>query len=99
MRVQAILSVTCFALGALGQKFTIPNVNVTFSEDILPFQINVDPNFIEDTRRRVANARLPINTGVFPLSDGPIIQNATAVQGAWVNDYDWGSVQASINAK
>lgn len=89
----------CLVLTVQGQDFSIPNVNANFSEDVIPFQIDVDPGFIEDTRQRVANTRLPVNTESFPFSDGLVFQNATAVRDVWMNSYDWTAVQASINAK
>lgn len=99
MPAQITVFIIYLVLTIQAQEFAIPNVNATFSEDVLPFQIYVDPGFIEDTRQQVANTRLPTNTESFPYSDGAIIQNATAVRDVWVKDYNWEAVQASINAK
>ena len=98
MRAQTI-SILSLVSTIWAQQFTVPNVNVTFSEDVLPFQVYVDPAFIENTRQKVADARMPTGTEYFPSSDGPVIGNWTNVRNVWANDYNWEGVQASINAK
>lgn len=99
MLIQSLVTILYLASTIQAQNFSIPNVNATFTEEVVPFQIDVNPIFIEDTRQRVANTRMPLNTESFPYSDGPVIQNWTSVRDTWVNEYNWTDVQASINAK
>ena len=82
---------------AAAETFSIPNVNATFGKSPKPFEIHVDPSFIEDTRQRVAHARAPVFLNV--TGDGPSAENFTSVRDFWVNEYSWNATEESINQK
>ncbi|KAJ3547407.1 hypothetical protein NM208_g1531 [Fusarium decemcellulare] len=82
---------------AAARNFSLPNVNAVFEKSPKPFKINVNPHFIEETRKRVANTRVPLF--IDEPSDGPSAQNFTAVRNFWANKYDWNATEASINDK
>lgn len=79
------------------QNFSIPNVAASFYNTPKPFKINVDPKFIEDTRRRVEITRAPISIG--NVDDGPTLDNFTVIKDYWVNEYNWEKTQESINQR
>lgn len=87
----------CVAVCDASQKFSIPNVVASFSSTPKPFKINVDPQFIEDTRRRVKATRAPVSIG--EEDDGPSLANFTAIRDYWVNEYNWKKTQDSINQR
>lgn len=77
--------------------FSVPNVITTFQDTPRPFEIHVDPGFIEDTRQRVRLARAPHPVG--SIDEGPSLENFTMIRDFWVNDYDWNATQTEINEK
>lgn len=93
----AFVLVVCVALCGALQNFSIPNVAASFYSTPKPFKINVDPKFIEDTRRRVEITRAPISIG--DVDDGPTLNNFTVIRDYWVNEYNWEKVQESINQR
>ncbi|KAJ4174243.1 hypothetical protein NW754_004658 [Fusarium falciforme] len=82
---------------AAADKFSLPNTDATFGKSPKPFEINVDRQFIENTRQRVAHARAPVFMGV--KGDGPSAEIFTAVRDYWVNEYSWNATEAAINQK
>jgi hypothetical protein len=82
---------------AAADKFSLPNTDATFDKSPKPFEINVDRQFIENTRQRVAHARAPVFMGV--KGDGPSSEIFTAVRDYWVNEYSWNATEAAINQK
>lgn len=84
-------------LCATAERFSVPNVNATFHKSPKPFEIHVDPHFIEETRQRVAHARAPVFMDA--MNDGPSAEVFTTVREFWVNEYSWDATEASINQK
>ncbi|RSL56748.1 hypothetical protein CEP54_008662 [Fusarium duplospermum] len=82
---------------AAADKFSVPNVDATFDKSPEPFEIRVDPGFIEETRQRVAHARAPVFMGI--ESDGPGAEIFNTVQEYRVNEFDWNATEATINQK
>lgn len=100
MRASIVLwSLLCSATSTYGSL--LPNVKATFNAVPRPFNIEVDPDFIEGLRQRVSATRLPKEPQdlLSPGADGPPIANATTVRDFWVKDYDWDAVQADINRR
>ena len=77
------------------------NVDANFGPSPAPFTLKVDDDFISAQRDLVESTRAPIAVQDLepPDSDGPTLANFTRIRNYWVNEYDWGSVQASINRK
>lgn len=74
------------------------NFRATFSKTPIPFSIDVDRQFIEETKQRVALTRFPTEIQGQPdLAEGPTLHNATAVKNFWANEYDWFDIQATLN--
>lgn len=74
------------------------NFQATFSKTPIPFSINVDKHFVDETKQRVALTRFPTAIQGQPdLAEGPPVHNATTVKDYWVNDYDWFEVQTTLN--
>lgn len=91
------LFLVCAAVCDASQSFSVPNVVVSFNSPPKPFKINVDPTFIEDTRRRVEIARAPVSIG--DVDDGPRLDNFTIIKDYWVYEYSWEKTQESINQR
>lgn len=87
----------CAAVCVVSQHFSVPNVAASFYSTPKPFEINVDPKFIEDTRRRVEITRAPISIG--DVDDGPTLDNFTVIKDYWVKEYNWEKTQESINQR
>lgn len=87
----------CAAVCDASHNFSIPNVAASFYSTPTPFKINVDPKFIEDTRRRVEITRAPITIG--DVDDGPTLDNFTVIRDYWVHEYNWEKTQGSINQR
>ena len=79
----------------------LPNIQATYGQSPAPFQLNVDQSFIERQRELVAGTRVPVPIDGLdpPYDDGPTLANFTRIRDYWVDEYDWNSVQASINQK
>ncbi|KAL6872199.1 alpha/beta-hydrolase [Trichoderma novae-zelandiae] len=77
--------------------FSIPNVNATFPKTPMPFNIRVNHDFIQDTKQRVLNARSPIFMET--TYEGPTLENFTNVRNHWVHNYNWSTVEESINKR
>lgn len=85
------------AIGAAAEAPALPNVKASFEESPKPFNISVDRDFIEDTRRRVEQTRPPHTIGA--PDEGPSYENFTNIRDFWAKEYDWDAVEASINGK
>lgn len=92
-----VCAAVCAAVCDASQNFSIPNVAASFHSTPTPFKINVDPKFIEDTRRRVEITRAPITIG--DVDDGPTLDNFTVIRDYWVHEYNWENTQRSINQR
>ncbi|PWY96223.1 epoxide hydrolase [Aspergillus sclerotioniger CBS 115572] len=69
------------------------------SPEIRPFRIDVPAEEVERLKRKLRDTRLP-GRPIVPnagSSYGPTYQWAENLYKAWVNDYDWYSVQAEMN--
>ena len=77
-------------------SYSLPHVAANFQDSPQPFELQVDPDFMEDVVSRVADARAPIPIEDAP-SDGPPLANFTTIQDYWMNQYNWNRTQASIN--
>lgn len=88
-----------WATTASASTSLLPNTDATFPSSPQPFTISVSPAFINATLSRVANSRPPIPiTGLSsPTSDGPSLDNYTALRNYWLNEYSWPATQAAIN--
>lgn len=75
------------------------NFQATFGRNPAPFQIDVDTEFIAQTKQRVALTRFPVDIDQPELAEGPPVHNATAIRNYWVDHYDWFEVQESLNKK
>jgi hypothetical protein len=84
-----------------GYGAELPNVKAKFGSSPAPFEIDVDPVFIEELRQRVYQARAPIPIeGLDPEDDdGPILANFTTIKDYWTDEYNWEAVQDSINQR
>jgi hypothetical protein len=84
-----------------GYGAELPNVKAKFGSSPAPFEIDVDPVFIEELRLRVNQARAPIQIqGLDPEDDdGPILANFTKIKDYWTDEYDWEAVQDGINQR
>lgn len=65
-----------------------------------PFEIDVDPDFINVTTLKASLYRPSRNLlNYTAFEDGATQQNMTTLRDYWVKDYDWYSVQADLNSK
>ncbi len=61
--------------------------NAAFGTSPQPFQINVDPEFIANTKAKLSLTRY--TTDLDQRVDGPPRHNISAIRDFWVNEYDW----------
>jgi pimeloyl-ACP methyl ester carboxylesterase len=74
-------------------------VSVTTTETaIRPFTIEVQQGHIEDLRARIAAARWPEKEPVDDLSQGVQLATMQALAKYWETEYDFGRVEARLNA-
>lgn len=73
------------------------NFEATFGATPSPFQINVNPQFIAETKLKATLTRYTVDANVSAWYDGPPRENVTTVRDYWVNQYDWFSVQEGLN--
>ena len=76
------------------------NFRATFSEDIVPFTISVDKEFIELTKLKASLTRLIEDLeDQEPFTDGPPQSEAKKIRDYWVDEYDWAKVEGQLNQK
>jgi pimeloyl-ACP methyl ester carboxylesterase len=72
--------------------------SVETSTDIRPFQIEVAQEDLDDLRRRIAETRWPTKELVTDRSQGVQLATVKALAKYWANDYDFGRIEAKLNA-
>jgi pimeloyl-ACP methyl ester carboxylesterase len=65
---------------------------------IRPFQVNVPEAELEGLRRRIKETRLPEKEPVADQSQGVQLATIRALADYWANEYDFGRVEARLNA-
>jgi pimeloyl-ACP methyl ester carboxylesterase len=65
---------------------------------IRPFQVEFPDEAIDDLRRRIAATRWPTKELVADRSQGVQLDAARAIAQYWLNEYDFGRVEARLNA-
>lgn len=81
---------------------SLPNVpGATFGPSPSPFQLEVDPGFIDSVYDRVLHAQSPTPLdGLTPTdADGPGLDDFHRIRDFWLHEYDWNKTQQSINEK
>src|ERR671919_1603292 len=74
------------------------STTVDTATDIRPFQIDVADEQIDDLRRRIAATRWPSNELVEDRSQGVQLATIQELARYWVEDYDFGRIEARLNA-
>ncbi|PVH91754.1 alpha/beta-hydrolase [Periconia macrospinosa] len=64
-----------------------------------PYKINVDPAFIEETRRKVANFRPSVELSGPAWAEGPPLEDITNIAKYWKESYNWSAVESKINSE
>ncbi|KAF1965032.1 alpha/beta-hydrolase [Bimuria novae-zelandiae CBS 107.79] len=62
-----------------------------------PYNINVDPAFIEETRLKASKFRETIGIEAPAWFDGPPVSEINDIAKYWAEEYDWSKVQDEIN--
>jgi hypothetical protein len=65
---------------------------------IRPFQVNIPEAELDDVRRRIAGTRWPSKELVEDRSQGVQLATIQALARYWATDYDFGRVEARLNA-
>jgi pimeloyl-ACP methyl ester carboxylesterase len=65
---------------------------------ICPFRVDIPDESLEDLRRRIAATRLPSSELVEDRSQGVQLATIQELAHYWVSDYDFGRVEARLNA-
>src|SRR3954464_10318960 len=77
-------------------------VSTVHSQDengaIRPFRVDIPDESLEDLRRRIAATRLPSSELVADRSQGVQLATIQALAAYWASDYDFGRVEARLNA-
>ena len=71
---------------------------VEAATNIRPFRVEFAADAVEDLRRRIAAARWPSTELVADRSQGVQLQALQALARYWLNEYDFGRVEARLNA-
>ena len=66
--------------------------------EIRPFQIDISDDALADLRRRIAATRWPTKELVADRSQGVQLATMQALADYWANEYDFGRVEARLNA-
>src|SRR6187455_3322320 len=72
--------------------------SVEAATNIRPFRVEFPADAVEDLRRRIAAARWPSTELVADRSQGVQLQALQALARYWLNEYDFGRVEARLNA-
>jgi pimeloyl-ACP methyl ester carboxylesterase len=75
-----------------------PNVNLSSSEAIRPFQFHASQADLDDLRRRVLATKFPERETVTDKSQGVELATVEALAKYWAKDYDWRKVEAKLNS-
>ncbi|HXV35234.1 MAG TPA: epoxide hydrolase N-terminal domain-containing protein, partial [Gaiellaceae bacterium] len=67
--------------------------------DIRPFQVEIPQEQIDDLRRRIAATRWPSKELVPDRSQGVQLATIRALADYWANEYDFGRLEARLNAQ
>ena len=94
----AMITAATVLPGTLGYAQTSRPVNITTSESIRPFRINVPEADIADLRRRVLATRWPERETVQNHSQGVKLDKIQALVKHWGNGYNWRKAEAKLNA-
>ena len=71
---------------------------VETSTEIRPFQLEIPAEQLDDLRRRIAATRWPTKELVPDRSQGVQLATTRALADYWANEYDFGRVEALLNA-
>jgi len=74
------------------------STTIETATDIRPFQIEVPQEKIDDLRRRIAATRLPTKELVDDRSQGVQLATIKALASYWADGYDFGRIEARLNA-
>ena len=72
--------------------------SVEAATNIRPFRVEFPADAVEDLRRRIAAARWPSKELVADRSQGVQLEALQALARYWLNEYDFGRVEARLNA-
>jgi hypothetical protein len=65
---------------------------------VRPFRVDIPQEDLDDLRRRIASARWPHKELVEDRSQGVQLATLQALARYWTTDYDFGRVEARLNA-
>src|SRR5215472_14160176 len=74
------------------------STTVQASTDIRPFNIEIGDERVDDLRRRIGATRWPSKELVGDRSQGVQLEALQALAHYWLNEYDFGRVEARLNA-
>jgi pimeloyl-ACP methyl ester carboxylesterase len=74
------------------------STTVEAATEIRPFHVEFPKEQIDDLRRRIATTRLPSRELVTDRSQGVQLATIEALASYWTNDYDFGRIEARLNA-
>jgi pimeloyl-ACP methyl ester carboxylesterase len=72
--------------------------SVEAATNIRPFRVEFSADAVQDLRRRIAAARWPSKELVADRSQGVQLEALQALARYWLNEYDFGRVEARLNA-
>jgi hypothetical protein len=73
------------------------NFKCSFGKSPQPFKIQVDPDFIDYTKKKVELTRFAEDVEQPDFTDGPPAHKAMEVKDYWTQEYNWDSVQSKLN--
>lgn len=92
----ALLAATVIT-GTAGTSPQLPNVPITFGHTPQPVTLHVNEDFIEETRQKAGNTRLPVDLDQPDFVDGVPSRVVREWSEYWKSEYDWSKVEESLN--
>jgi pimeloyl-ACP methyl ester carboxylesterase len=77
---------------------TMTTMHTTTDTSIRPFSVNVPDDALTDLRKRIAATRMPDKELVDNPSQGVQVATIQQLMGYWGTDYDFGRIEARLNA-
>ncbi|KAK7228088.1 hypothetical protein V2G26_000258 [Clonostachys chloroleuca] len=86
------------AVHSPNSSYPATNFKAIFGSSPQPMTVDVNPDFIAQTKLKVALTRFPIEIDGPQFVEGLPNENLTQFRDYWLNHYDWDSVQQQLNS-
>ena len=101
MALQKVCKRALMSAVLLTQSWSVQALNyeAQFTDDVLPFTINVNKEFLHIAKYKAGFTRFAEDIDQPDFTDGPPVYHATQLAKYWNSEYDWRLIEADINSK